>query len=317
MTLYLAGSEMGTFIPSDNQAKETADYINTNFSRAAVRATDGASYAESISFGNRTDFWVHGCLASADYPSGTITLLTFVDSSDVEAIKFTYNRATDVMTIQYWNGSAYVTIDTINISIDAFQDVDMHVECNSATASFSMYFAGTKRIDETNLNLSGSTAINRLRVYGANYSARLSQLIVGDEPMIGWRLATYYPSGAGADTDFNGTYAGIDEIVFNDADFVNSATANEVSTFTLTGPALTGYVVKAVAVTARAKRGASGPQNLQLVLRSGGTNYFSSTKSLDVGYGGYCHIWETDPATSAAWQNTAISSIQAGVKSIT
>jgi hypothetical protein len=103
---------------------------------------------------------------------------------------------------------------------------------------------------------------------------------------------------------------------YSDLDFINSGTANQVSTFAINAPTLTGYVVQAVAVTARANRGSGGPQNLKLVLRSAGTDYLGSTKSLDVGYGAFVEIWETDPATSAAWVNTAISTLQPGVKSI-
>jgi hypothetical protein len=316
MTIYLAGSEMGTFIPSDATAYEATSKHNTAFTRAAVSATSGDGYCESIEFGDRTDFYLHGAMATEGYPSGSVTMLTMVSDADVEAIKILYNRGTQLVTVQYHNGTTYVTAGTLTVNMETVQDVDMHVVCNSGSGSFEMWFSGTKRVDATGLNLASTAAINKVRVYGANYAPRLSQFIASNEPMIGWRLATYYPSGAGSDTAFNGSYTGIDEAVFNDADFINSDTANDVSTFTLTGPALTGYVVRAVAVTARAKCGLSGPQNIQMVLRSGGANYVGDTEAVDVGYGGYCHVWETDPATSAAWQNSAIASIQAGVKAI-
>ena len=80
---------------------------------------------------------------------------------------------------------------------------------------------------------------------------------------------------------------------------------------------LYSYNVVAVGVSPRAKRGASGPQNLHMALRSNGTNYYRSTIAQDVSYTANVAIWETDPATAAAWVNTAAALVQAGVKSIT
>jgi hypothetical protein len=144
-------------------------------------------------------------------------------------------------------------------------------------------------------------------------------MIVQDQSTIGFVLGTCVPSGAGSTSAWTGAYTDIDEAVTSDADFISSGTANQVSTFAQTAiPTLTGYVVRAVCVSARAKRGSSGPQNIRMALRSAGTNYFSGSDiSLGLGYAPVQTIWATDPATSAAWVNTAISSLEPGVKSIT
>jgi hypothetical protein len=56
---------------------------------------------------------------------------------------------------------------------------------------------------------------------------------------------------------------------------------------------------------------------LQLALRSAGTTYFSATKALDFGYGAFGNVWETNPATSAAFLSSEIAALEYGVKSIT
>ena len=193
---------------------------------------------------------------------------------------------------------------------------------NSASGSLKLYIAGTELIDSGTIDLSGTTSLKNFRFYGmtsgpSTNNIYVSQVIVADEPTIGMRLGSYHPSGAGATSSWTGDYSSIDETVYSDADFILSATANQVSTFAQTGPALTGYVVRAVGVSTRSKCGVGGPQNLRHALRSASTNYFSSADiALDVGYESQLTIWETDPATSAAWVNTATSTLQPGVKSI-
>lgn len=319
MSIIWCGGEMGAFIPADSLATEitTSFHFNSSFSRCGVTAGTSSSF-ETPAFAAQTDFYIHVCLSNGFFASGSTTPMLLVDGSDVEQVKITYNRGTDELTLAYWNGASYTTVDTISVSLEQVtQDTDIYVKCNTASGQLKLYIAGTLRIDSGVIDLSGAASIVKVRCLGAGASPVLSQLIVADEPTIGWRLVTRYPNGAGSDSAWTGTYTGVDETVYSDADFINSATANQVSMFTQTGDALTGYVVRAVAVTARAKKGASGPANLQLAIRSSGTNYFSSSNALDVGYGGFCNIWETDPATAADWVNTAADAIQIGVKSIT
>lgn len=319
MTIVWCGSEMGTFLPADSLAAETqlSGYFNSAFSRAGTNSGTASSF-ETPTFAAQTDFYTHLCLANGIYPSGSTFPLDLVDGSDVEWVRLTYNRGTDQLALSYWNGASFTTVSTISINIESNpHDIDIYTKCNTASGQIKLYVAGTLRIDSGVIDLSGCTSIVKARSTGAGAGPVISQLIIADEPTIGWRLVTRYPNGAGSDSAWTGAYTGVDEAVYTDADFINSASANQVSMFTQTGPALTGYVVRAVAVTARAKKGASGPANLQLAVRSSGTNYFSASKALDVGYGGFCNVWETDPATTADWQNTAVDSLQIGVKSIT
>jgi hypothetical protein len=201
--------------------------------------------------------------------------------------------------------------------------MDFHFIVNTASGLGEIYVGGTQRLTQS-VDLSAITSIRKVRIIGGSaggfgFRTRISQMIVQDQSTIGFVLGTCVPSGAGSTSAWTGAYTDIDEAVTSDADFISSGTANQVSTFAQTAiPTLTGYVVRAVCVSARAKRGSSGPQNIRMALRSAGTNYFSGSDiSLGLGYAPVQTIWATDPATSAAWVNTAISSLEPGVKSIT
>lgn len=327
MTILFAGGEMSAFAPSDSIPIEYVSSVITYdsaFSRCGLRS-QGVSYMETAQFAAATECWTHALLY---HNSGSATLTTYplvwVDGSGVDSVRLKHVSGTsNTLALEYWNGAAWTAAGSavaVQVNLDT-QAIDFRILCNTASGNLSLYVAGTERINAS-VDLSGITSIRKFRALGDtaggfNFDLRLSQVIIADEPTIGWRLATLYPSGTGADTAWTGAYTSIDETVYSDADFINSGSAAQVSTFALTGPAMTGYSVRAVVVTARARRGASGPQNIRMALRSSGTTYPSGSDiALGLGYAPVQAVWETDPATSSAWVNTAISTLQAGVKSI-
>lgn len=329
MTIYFMGGEAGAFIPADSDAIEdtTPSWsswppANYSFSRCALALDSGASYWITPSLGSLTSAYVHGYIGSRYYAAGTQYPLIITDGSDAEYIRLNFNQGTSTLSLQYKDAvSAWQTAGSITIGMNnGSHDMDLYFECNSATADLKLFIAGTERITAT-VDLSHVSSLSKVKVKGGGFGSRCSQFVVADEPTIGWRLMTAYPSGVGANSDWTGSYTSVDETSGTsgwDADFIFSDTNGDVSTFALTTVGgLTGYTVRAVGVSARAKKGASGPSNLQLVLRSGGTDYTSSSQSLSVGYGAHVAVWEQDPNTSADWLNASISSLQAGVKAIT
>jgi hypothetical protein len=326
MSIYFIGGEMGAYIPSDGNAYESNSDPNayeSGFSRGYLRCTGRVSYVESASHSALDSLWVHFAITDGAGVTGATDVkpMVLANAAGTELFRVNWSSSGGTMSLEYWNGSAWATAGssfTINANT-AVQHCDLNVVGNSASGSCQLLVAGTTRASATGVDLSAVKSITKHRSYGIGSSTSaqaLSQVVVADESTVGMRVLTRYPNGAGANSDWTGTYADVDELVYSDADFLNSATANQVSMFTQTGPTITGYSVRAVAVAARAHCGASGPQNLQLALRSSGTNYFSSSKALSAGYSANINIWETNPATSAAWVNTAIDALQPGVKSI-
>lgn len=327
MTIYYAGGEIGSLIPSAGSVAEstTAGSYDSNFARCSVQTDSSSEYAESPSHTNLTDVWLHLELEQS-LSTGTFdgTIFHWLDSGGTARIQINYNTTNSTLTLYYYNGASFVSTGSVVVPLaGAKQVVDIHAVVNTASGSVVIYLSGTERVNSGTIDLSGATNLQKFRLFGTSFgTARFfnwSQLIVADESTIGMRLMTLYASGAGSDSAWgSGSYASIDEIVYDDADLISSASANQVSTFAATlQAAVTGYTVRAIAVTARAKRDASGPQNLQLALRVSGTNYFSSTLALTLGYGAIVNVWNTSPATSSPWITSELTNIQFGVKSIT
>lgn len=103
------------------------------------------------------------------------------------------------------------------------------------------------------------------------------------------------------------------------AGFVSSPTADQIfrARSTLFTPPSTAYQVKGVAMSARTRRGDTGPQSANPVIRSAKTDYHKSDISIGVGLDPVCGVWETDPATSAAWTMDNANYAMVGVRSRT
>jgi hypothetical protein len=147
-----------------------------------------------------------------------------------------------------------------------------------------------------------------------------SQIICADEPTVGWKLAERHPTGNSAtNTAWTNDFAAVDEATtVDDTDFITSSAAGDIETYTgnaAANPA--GLAVKALAVCARLKVPATGPQNCQAALRIGGTNYFSANLTgLTSGFGPAVALFATDPSTSAAWASiAAANAAEFGLKS--
>lgn len=319
MTELFNGGEIDAFYPSDSNPIETSSIgFNPDFARCAIGISGLTSYIETAHWSAQTEAYHHWELMMSQASFFDYTVLELCDASDDPQIQIRATRTdttTHTLTLRYSDGmGGWTTADTVSLSTN-IQTFDLHWLID-ASGELDLYIAGTKRIEFTG-DLSGLNAITYARHYGGYVKAYYSQVFTDTEPTIGERLYTLPPSATGTNTAWTGTYTEVDEIPYSDADFINSGTANQVETFGITAPTLTGYVVQSVTVSARAKYDGSGPSNIQLALRSGGTDYFSSSQALDVGYEPHQNIWETNPATSAAWVNTAISALQPGVKSIT
>lgn len=323
MSILFIGGEICAFVPSDSTTQEDpsdARYYNAGFVRCSLDCGQGSpsAYAESAAFSAPDEFYVRHDFARISAGADVATSLELVASGTAV---FRVLAGLSTLQMQAKIGGVWTNVGSaVSYTGDfALQTLDLYIDGNSASGTAKLFLSGTLRETASSVNLSAVVGVTKVRCYGLNTASPIavSQVIVADEPTIGMRLGTYVPSGAGATSDWVGDHTSIDEIIYADGDFIYSPTNGQVELCTGSGPALTGYVVRAVGVYARAKRGAGGPQNLQLALRTGGTTYFSSSKALDVGYGAIGNIWETNPDSTNDWLAAQITSLQFGVKAIT
>lgn len=335
------GGEMGFFTPADSETIEasTANTYNTTFARGNTKVIEGPTYAETPDIGSSlVNAWMHFELAALGGSNGVVKdIFEWFDNAGTGRIKIRHEAQTGDTTFWYNIGAGYVQLgSTINVQFvtssgvtTVLQTCDINVFCNSAGGYIRFYVAGTERFNES-FNSTAIAQLNKARFYphqdvsAGRPTEYVSQVVIADESTIGMAVMTLYASGDGPDTAWTNTWAEIDELVYSDADGINTVNNNDVENFAGTLVSrIDIYSIRAVCVTARARRSATGPQNIQLNLNVGGTNYFSATKALDVAFKAFVNVWETNPATGVAWQPSDIATgsstsanIKFGVKSI-
>lgn len=328
MSILAFGGEMGFFLPSDGGAFEiTSGNHDPTFARCASRSNSIASYLDTPNVGAQANFWLHceTIINGYNYTSSQTRSIELLDSGGIAQLRITvcYN-ATVTWTVDKWSGTAWITLKSITAS-ETRQVVDLHVVSNTSSGSIDLYLSGTKRLSTGTVDLSGLSGVAQCRMWGyspsyGNAYQDYSQVVLATETTIGMRVGTLVMTGQGTTHTFDtGGFANVDEIAYSDADFIQSGTAAQVELFTATPvPSFTGYSIRALALTARAKSDGSAPTKFRFQLRSAGTTYDNGADlSLDFGYGNFCAVWLTNPATSAAFQASEISALQYGVKSVT
>lgn len=166
----------------------------------------------------------------------------------------------------------------------------------------------------------GAEAINMIGFYPYAYTCYYDDIVIDDADWIGQTyIEGIVPSGAGTTTQWDpstgSNYACVDELPASDTDYISTNTTNEIDTYAMGNLTSEIGTIKCIQVRARSLyEGAPTPTHQQLVVRSGGTDYFSADKDVGTTAAGIFHIWETNPADDAAWEEADVNAIEAGVK---
>jgi hypothetical protein len=322
-TIIFAGAEMGNFVPSDSSSYEAvsdASY-DSAYARCALRLQGAtSSFLRSYKFENLTDFWFH-CELSVSVQGGgsNVNSLVFVDDSDnpvfaINTDSFSY------IAMFWWNGSSWVQIGSS--CYVAYKrgigrgNFDFHITLGSSGAA-SFYSQGTLLTTDT-ANITG-TNISKIFLYGVPQDGywqwiEWSQLIIATQSTIGYKLSTIPITANGLTDQWNGTYTDVNEISYNDTNYISANTAGLTSNFSQPG-SVNGEII-AVAVTARASCGVDGPQHLQLELNVGGTEYTSNSVDLGTDFRANGNVWNINPNTNVAWQASDLAGLYYGVVSV-
>lgn len=134
------------------------------------------------------------------------------------------------------------------------------------------------------------------------------------------KIQALVPTGVGAATGWTpsagSNYACVDERPPNDADYVSINAVDTTDTYATGNMSGSIGSIKCVQVQSRTKYdGSPTPTNLKLVVRSGGTDYFSGDNLVPATAKSFPYLWENNPADSAAWEEADINTMEIGVRS--
>jgi hypothetical protein len=323
--LYFGG-EMDAFLPSDSSVVETTTggTYDATYSRCSIVVSQGSSL-KSIQFPSQTGgVYFNFCVfyqpnINASAPNEIFYILDNTGAV-VFKVSFLFNGLyVYLVRMYYYNGSGYTQIGNgVNVGYLTLNYFTIYV--NKTTGTATLYVGGSQQDTGTVGSFPSITNFAQAQYYNqpsvVNVSIYWSQLFASISPTLGQRLYTLVEDTNGAAQDWTGAVTDINELVFNDATGITSASVNQVSTYYKNGLSTSG-VVLGIGTSARFNIGATGPQNIQNVLRVSGTNYTSPSTLGTTGFAPAQYMWMTNPATSTAWTNATANTIEWGVKSIT
>jgi hypothetical protein len=317
-TLPHAGGELSSFDPLDNSVIEatTSGVTGTPFdatvSRCAIGAPAGGAGFISPTWPAEPNFWQHAAFFYQQASPAT-TIVKFYNGATV--VLQGDMDAGGITTFKTLQGGVLTTVGTLffpNLGLALLSVFDLHLVAG-ASGSLTGYLAGSQIFNVTGLDHSGFSGVTQAWYHG-NY---WSQIIHDNLPHVGDKLVTIPEDTASAiNTGWTGVVSDINEIQLDDSHSVTSSAAGQVSTYYKAGASLGTWNVVAVCIGARAQLTSGSPTNLQIALRTNGTNYFGPTTGLDFGFAAVCASWTQNPFTAAAWDPVTAAAVESGMKSI-
>ena len=278
------------------------------------------------------DSWaLHDFLAASSYYfAGKV----YYDDSGGSSRIYFQNSGDEQIYIQYNVGNplkvrkGYTTIATGIKTIPPLQThlIEIYVFISDSSGRVIVKVNGITDIDfiGDTQSISGNSLINQIKFYSDILETYWDDIIIDDSNWIGeTRIMGLSPTDAGATTQWTpstgSNWQNVDEKPADDADYNSVNEVDKIDTFTIEDmSSINGIVnnIKCIQVQARAsKDGTPTPQNLNLVVRIGGSNYFSADKEVPTDFETLYNIWEKNPNSGVDWTESGINAMEIGYKS--
>jgi hypothetical protein len=255
--------------------------------------------------------------------------------SDLQPIFRFQNGVADIATLyrnnstnklQAYRKTTLIDTGTKTISNDTTYLIEVYFKLADAGGRFAVKVDGVIDIDFTGDTKDGlETVFNRIYL-GRDDATKTTKAYfdnfkIDDAAYPGsGKIQAIVPTGVGNATEWTPSVGAnwecVNEIPKNDADYV-SASGTDKDEDTYTTGNLSGSIasINCVQVQSRTQN-ITFTNNLNLIVRSGGADYISGDKAVS-DWMSYYHIWETNPADSAAWEEADVNAIEIGIKNNT
>lgn len=330
MTIYYAGTSLADL---SGYAACVVDTSSSNASTAVCR--EGIKFTGTASLyidlpSGVSDCWFSARMKTIGTTGGALTFIEFYDTtvSNTQALfRFTKSgnfNAANACTFEYWNGSAWTSVGSFTTGT-SITNITARMNIADSGGTAQAWYGGANIGSLTgDTKFTASTTINRIKMTGGGAAASndwtISEMVVADTDTRDFRVAALAPTGNGTNTAWTNDYLNVDETGLDDTDYISGASNGDIETYTAgdIDSSLSTADVAAVVVATRSRRGGTGPQNLQGVVRTNSTNYASSSISnLSTAFGPAQAIWMTNPDTGSAWTYAQVNGLEIGVKAVT
>mgnify|MGYP000070720961 CR=1 FL=1 len=321
MAILLFGTNVVDIQSGTNAGADTGAGVKSPYATSAVRVDNGDNFSFGQLDTGEADFWFS---VYAYLPADSGTEVLFEVSGGGTALFRVQTNGSNDLTLELFNGSVWndsgVTASTY--TADTLMKFDVRINV-SDTGNFTVYRDGVNILDFSgDTLLTAQTTLDEVTLSGSTNVAftRYSGFFIANEDTTLIEMASLHPSGNGVNTAWLGDFTDINESVAVEGNFISTQINNAQESYTKAAISTdfnSGYSVLSVGIRCEGRRAATGPQQLQLLCRSGTTDGVSATQSMAISTELKQAFFDTDPDTAAAWADvTAVNNCEIGVKSI-
>lgn len=341
MTIYFAGTEpeaFTSFIQDPDYITTSGNYHDPDYSRCGLSGLENALITIDLAGVGTglSEGWVQSrihttsTVLSANYP-----IVAIMDASGQILAEVIVKAAsgTKNSVLRYYTAAAtrvevnpQVPVDPSQSTVGHFVTLYWNIVGTSltvtwyfdsvlaATVTVNVPFMSGKLVKKCGWSGTGHTS--------TSYRMYHSEMIVSSEDPRGYRVATITPNSLGTKDEWTGNYADIDDLgVTFDADYIYTDAINKTESFGLTNLSATAQNMDVVAavISARARRGVTGPQNIKPFIRTNSTDYEGATyPTVPATFTNLPPVvMAVNPVTGNPWTITEIQDLEAGFKSLT
>jgi hypothetical protein len=271
-----------------------------------------AGYIKRLFSSNLTNFWVAFLWRKKEYSWYMVT----VYSNTGSALLLMYYRH-GYNNINYLVGGSS-TGGTKDVYDNITYFVQVHFYFSGNRAYITAYIDGVH--DKSYSNSTSSISFSEIGFGGGGYFDNI--VIDGSTMPEETEISVLRPNGVGHYSDFVPTPSGsnytcVDEIPYNDSDFVSSGIVNAIDTYTLEDMS-NAKSVKCVQMQARARKDSDSPlTKFNFVMRNNSTDYHGNDISLSNTFSPYSEMYLSGPTGSGSWRQSNVDSLEIGVRTRT
>lgn len=325
MTILFAGGEIADFV-ADGGASSTLGRFNSAYARCSLILSKGSSLVRTPEFTPASSLWIstnyHSTGFSSSFSGGNGNEIFMLYKGATPYLKITY-EGDERIGAYVFDGGAWVelsgTITNLNL-LDGLKRLVVRVVCHETAGEIDVYQDGVLYATYSGVNTQGDNTagtFDNFHIASPYSTSYCSEVIAATTDLRGVRLSTLNVTGEGTTSEWDGVYTDISGFASADTASISTGVADEVSTYAAGNlPSLGSLNVAAIVTQARAATTGGAPTQLQHAIRSGSTNYFSSSLTLGSLAPTFV-VWEQDPNTSALWTAAAVDAAEIGVKAIT
>jgi hypothetical protein len=330
MAIYFTGHELGALSGGSATPFSThSSYRDANYSRVARQASGSTSVLEAnfqefgadgsakwVQFGTANlatstvgnsvnTRWVQGLNSAGEQTfalggplggssPGTLqiygrdhTLLGSSLSTDVNTFAIYTVEVADV------DGDTRITLWSTNSTTGVSTQIAQFTESGASRGLAKVRFAATRTTSST--------------------TGYFSEVVIADEPTLGWRVRTLAPAADGHYTDWSNGFAAVDEAT-PDTLYAEATAAGQKVTYNFggVGAILGTNVIKAVAMTGLL----ASDTGLKRIVRQGGVDSIATLSGVPSALGQHVTVLQNNPVTGQPWGTTDLSTVEFGYETL-